>query len=152
MAEQKTFGKHNSQTSQQGLILALLAGAVALIVALGGLFSLSLINQAEPYLTGRVTTERDVSSNETPNIISQRDDENIRIVEVNDEGNVTRVIFNSDLSDGLADFELFAVPRENYQGFVYLQSVQDAESGNLIVYPLNVGTGKLSAALTWVNE
>ena len=113
---------------------------------------MSLINQAEPYLTGLNDRRDDEPNSDVPNIVSIKDAASIQIAEVDEAGLTVRVIIYSDLTDGLADFDLFFVPKLNYHGFVYVRSLQDANADALIVYPLEVATGKLSAAVHWVSN
>lgn len=132
--------------SKQALIVALLAGAGALLVVLGGLLSLAFLEAAGPYLGGRETRD-DSSSSSTPRFTTFTEDMRIVIVEIDQAGLPVRTVYTSDLQDQIADFTLFAVPQSTYSGKIYVQSVQDADSGALIVYPLNTETGKISPAI-----
>jgi hypothetical protein len=133
--------------SKHGFILALMAGAGALIVVLAGFLSLEYLNQAEPYLSGQDIAADSASPSEAPHLVTKLEGSTVQIVEADKNGDTLRVILSSDLHDDIADFSLFAVPTQHYQGFVYVQSVQDADGATLIVYPLEVASGKLKAAV-----
>jgi hypothetical protein len=133
--------------SKHGFILALMAGAGALVIVLAGFLTLEYIDQAEPYLSGRADDVDKQKNTEAPNLITKLEGSNVQIVEADRDGNTLRVITTSNLNDTLADFSLFAVPQHHYQGLAYVQAVQDAESATLIVYPLEVASGKLKAAV-----
>lgn len=148
MAIQGRFTTSQRQASEVALILSLLVGATALLVTFGGLLTLSLFNHAEPYLSGknRVKTEP-VKASTAPTLETRIDGNQSKIVEVDAAGAVVRVIHTSEIKDHVASFTLFAVPQLSYEGMAYIQSTQDANSGTLIVYPLDVATGKLSQAV-----
>ena len=138
--------------SKHAFILALMAGAGALLVVLGGFLSLEFLQAAEPYLSGRVEarakkTKNDAEPVSAPQLITKLDGSSVQIVELDKDGLIVRTIYSSDLKDQIADFSLFAVPQTNYDGKAYVLSVQDAEGSTLIVYPLTVATGKISPAV-----
>jgi hypothetical protein len=132
--------------SKHAYILALMSGAAALLVVLTGLLGSALLESAEPYLSGRAQEVESNAPASAPLFTTTVEGSNVRIVEVDKAGRPLRTIFSSDLNDAIADFSLLAVPQDSYAGNIYLQSVQDADGAVLIVYPLDVETGKLAPA------
>lgn len=136
--------------SKHALILALFAGATALLIVISGLLSLSLLEVAEPYLDTRGFKQPNQTDRaqkiKSPTFITKLEGTQAQIVELNDDGQVMNLIYVSELNDPVADFTLFAVPQINYSGKIYVQSMQDAKSKMLIVYPLEVATGKIGPA------
>ncbi len=134
--------------SKHAFIIALLLGAAALIVVLGTFLSIEFAEQSQPYLSGSDTRRGDDKGiNTPPRFITELQGSNVAIVELDDHGMAVRTIYSSNLKDQVADFSLFAVPQINYQQIVYVQSIQDAGTSSLIVYPLNVSTGKMSQSV-----
>jgi|GEM_PF-1936686 len=133
--------------SKHAFILALMAGAGALLVVLAGVLSIELLNAAEPYLSGKSAQVENAKPVNAPQLITKLEGASVKIVEQDKNGRAVRTIYSSDLNDQLADFSLFAVPQTNYDGRVYVISVQDSEGATLIVYPLTVATGKISPAV-----
>ncbi len=133
--------------SKHAFILALLAGAGALLLVFAVLIGLSLMQAAAPYLGGQSNQQTRTINTKPPRLTTILVNDLTQIVEIDERDRVTRVLYTSALNDQVADFELLAVPQKNYTGQVYLQAVQDAENTSLIVYPLTVETGKLSPAV-----
>lgn len=147
MAFQENSQPRQRQASEIALILCLLAGALAFIVTLGGLLFLDLSRRAEPYLTGHNDVDIRTQPTNAPRLETRVDGNQSNIVEVDAAGAVVRAIHSSEIKDRVVSFTLFAVPQTDYDGRVYVQSTQDAQSGTLIVYPLEVVSGKLSPAI-----
>lgn len=147
MASAVRFATSQRKASEVAFILALLAGASALIIVLGGLLVSNLRNSAEPYLSGHSALEESPKSPNAPKLETRVEGNQSNIVEVDQAGQIVRVIHSSEIQAGVASFTLFAVPQTSYSGTVYLQSTQDANIGTLIVYPMDVATGKLSPAV-----
>lgn len=136
--------------SKHAFIVALMAGAGALLVVFGGLLSISFLKAAEPYLGMREAKQQNkigMMPKIVPHFTTKIEGGSAQIVEVDGAGQTLRVLYTSDLNDPIADFSLFAVPQERYAGKIYVQSVQDAEGATLIVYPLSVETGKMEPAV-----
>lgn len=133
--------------SKHGFILVLLASAGALLVMLGAVLSTAFLKTGEPYLTGREFKQpKEVAEEDVPLFATKTEGNIMSVVQVGAAGAVLKTIYTSDTTDRNADFELLAVPQTHYTGKIYVQSVQDAEDVALIIYPLDVVTGKISAA------
>lgn len=68
------------------------------------------------------------------------------IEEVGPDGQPTRIVHASPLSDHVADFTLYAVPQAHYSGKIYVQAAQDEDASTFIVYPLDVDSGTVLPA------
>ena len=133
--------------SKHAFILALMSGAAALLIVFGGLIGLGIIEAAEPYLTGREAEVKTADTATAPTLTTKIEGDSAQIVQLDKAGQVISVVYTSDLNDQRADFSLFAVPQTTYNGQAYVQSVQDAAGSTLIVYPLNVASGKIAPAV-----
>lgn len=160
MAKQTTAFAHQRQArkiaaaflaedmqSKHAYILALLTGAAALLFVLGVFITLDLVRYAEPYLGGQSKKLEATEAPQAPKLITKLEGNQANIVEVDAAGIVIRTIYSSEIKDHVASFSLFAVPQLSYNGKAYVESVQDADSTTLIIYPLDVETGTLSAAV-----
>lgn len=133
-------------SSRQAFIISLFCGAAACLILATALFWVSFTQYAEPYLTGRSETAFSIVPTQAPTLITKTEAGRVDILEVDANGAPVRTIYTSVTSDRVADFTVFAVPVD-YHGYAYVEATQDLESSTLIVYPLNVNTGKLSPAV-----
>lgn len=147
MAFQENSQPRQRKASEIALVLALLAGALALVISIGGLLINDLVGRAQPYVFGHKTNQTTSSTQFIPKLDTRIDGDRSNIVEVDSAGRIVRVVYSSEIKSHAANFSLFAVPQTGYNGKAYLQSTQDASSGTLIIYPLDVVTGKLLPAV-----
>jgi hypothetical protein len=133
-------------SSKQAFILAMLLGAIALLTCLLAFLSLAFLQAAQDYLPISRTRSDNYTANQPPNVMSRLQGSHVDLVELDKHGQIVRTIYRSDLEDQVADFSLLAVPQKNYQGYIFVQSRQDLESDLIIVYPLDVATGKILPA------
>lgn len=133
--------------SKHAYFLILLLGATGLLFALCGFLLIDLVKYAEPYLTGHSNDTEEVNPPAVPNLITKIEGDQAKIVEVDAAGAVLRTIYTSEVKSHVASFRLFAVPQTKYNGIAYIESVQDADSATLIIYPLDVNTGTISASV-----
>ena len=128
---------------RHGFILAMLVGAGGLLIVLGSFLVLQFHTILTHYV-GANDSQITVSSSNPPRLIAILQDTDIAITEIDSKGEPVRTVYSSSLLDNTPDFGLFAVPQEHYSGTAYMRSVQDAEENRLIIYPLDVATGKLA--------
>lgn len=134
--------------SKHAVTLLLLVAGAALVVVLGAVLSLELVHLAGPQAPRAVTTETPkIKYGKPPRLFTKIEGTDAVIVEVDDKGDTTRVVHTSSLVDPIADFTLFAIPQDHYQGTAYVRSLPDAETAQLIVYPLNVEAGTLGQSV-----
>jgi hypothetical protein len=135
--------------AKHGYLAALFIGATALLVVFFALSAMSL----RAILAGEVTqvapsaTTTTPSSTTPPKVQTIIEGASAKIVEVDDSGNPTRVIYESLLTDDVADFSAYAVPQSRYTGTIFVQAVVDSILPLLKVYPLNVETGVIGPSV-----
>lgn len=112
-------------------------------MVLGSFLVLEFRSIIAPYVGQPEDEAVSVVSSRAPRLLALVQDTNIVIAEINSKGETIRSIYSSSLTDETADFVLFAVPQEHYAGKAYVRSLQDTERNLLIIYPLEISTGKL---------
>ncbi|MFZ2681646.1 MAG: hypothetical protein WAZ14_00920 [Patescibacteria group bacterium] len=132
--------------SKYAYFFALMSGALALIFVIGVNFYVQLVKLSTPYIGTYQFNIRKKNPDKIPNFITVTEGDELNIFETDDEGNSIQLIYSSNTKDQIADFNLFAVPQVNFNQVIYLETQQDQAGSMLIVYPLNLSTGSLSAA------
>ena len=120
----------------------MLLGAGGLLIVLGSFLVLEFRSIIAPYM-GETKDEVTVVSTHAPRLLALVRGTDIVIAQVDNKGEIVRDIYTSSLIDATADFVLFAVPQEHYSGIAYVRSLQDTENNLLIIYPLDITSGKL---------
>ncbi len=134
--------------SKHAVTLLLLVAGAALVVVLGAVLSLELVKLTEPRVSQVTNNEGPkIKYGKPPRLFTKIEGTDAVIVEVDEKGETTRVVHTSSLIDPIADFTLFAIPQDHYQGTAYVRSLPDAETAQLIVYPLNVEAGTLGQSV-----
>jgi hypothetical protein len=133
-------------TSRQALALVLILAATGLIIALGGFLAIYFIDYAQSLNAGLKT-----SPSHPPIFTTQTESGQSRIIMLDEDRTLIDVIYTADITDDVADFELFAVPQVDYTGTIYLKSQQDSNSDRLIIYPLDVSTKSIKPAVLKIN-
>ncbi len=132
----------NSHRILEGLLLF---GALSLLIVLFSFLFLELTHIFSTNLSSPPRASSEISS-QPPRVESRVVDSDLLLVEVSETGEMLRIIYQSDLSDQIADFTLFSIPQVNYQGIIYLRPLVEGDLPYLKVYPLTVSQGKLLAS------
>lgn len=137
--------RQHSHIAMEGLLLL---SAFGILIIIFSFFALELHALSEKAFSRSSAREESVSSESVlpPQIEARVVGSQLSLLEVDDMGNVLRILYSSDLSDEIADFTLFAIPQSGYQGLIYVRPILDGNLPNLKVYPLDVHTGTLKAA------
>ena len=125
----------------------LLLAALAVIVVLFSFMVLEFNSLSRTYLPASMQAEIPAAIPDVPpRLDSKLVGSSATIAEVDKSGNTVRVIYSSSLTDDIADFSLFAVPQEHYEGLIYVRAIVDGDTPLLKVYPLEVANGKIKAS------
>lgn len=133
--------------SAQAFILATLIGAVALLTCLLGFISLEFLQAAARYSPNFENTDQTSTPITPPKLTTRFQDSHAEIIELDKHDQFARIVYSADLNDQITDFTLVAVPQTSYAGQAFVQSPQDTANGQVIIYPLDVVTGKIEAAI-----
>ncbi len=79
-------------------------------------------------------------------VVSRLEGASSQIIQIDQSGEVVRVIYESSLLDEQTDFTLFAVPIDPYIGVIFVRPIADDSSERLVLYPLDLRTGQIGAA------
>lgn len=134
--------------AKHGYLAALFIGATALLVVFFAFSVLSLrtiVAGNTPTQTQPSTAKPSLST--PPKVQTIIEGASAKIVEVDNAGNPMRVIYESLLTDDVADFSTYAVPQSRYTGTIFVQAIVDSVLPLLKVYPLNVETGVIGPSV-----